>query len=70
MDRILRQSRLADGLGLRGLVDALDQTRRDGMRHGHMRDAAPAEKARLAAMGAVDILIDQHEQAWLQLRLE
>ena len=51
-------------------MDARDEVGRDRMGHGHMGHAAIAEEAGGAAIGAVHILIDEHEGPRRQLRLE
>ena len=59
-----------DARRLRRRGEPVAQARADRMPHRHMRDAARAEEAFLAREGAVDELVDQHEAAGRQRRLE
>ena len=43
------------------------EQRRDRMRHRDMRDAAIAEERGLPAESAIDELIDQHEEAGIEM---
>ena len=54
---------MRDLFGRRGVGDALAQRRRDRVAQRHMRHAARAEEAGLPRKGAVDDLVDEHEQA-------
>ena len=63
-------SRTLDAFRPRSFGEMDAQPRRHRMRHGDMRHAAGAEERARARMGAVDELIDQHEGAGRQFRLE
>ena len=59
-----------DLFGLRRGDEPAAQERRDRMGHRDMRDAAVAEEAGLAPIGAILELVDHHEHAGIELAVE